>query len=83
MFEFTAYKLIIDILAVHGFEPPVSVDRSTLWRWRDRGFVPPEHFLLAYYYGLTVCRVHSLHSIDLNAALDGAGYDTRGFFSVS
>lgn len=78
MFEFTAYKLIIDILAVHGFNLPVSVDRSTLWRWRDRGHVPPEHFYLAYYYGYSVCRKHGLYSIDLKAALDGAGYDITG-----
>lgn len=78
MFDFTAYKLIIDILAVHGFEPPVSVDRSTLWRWRDRGRVPSEHFLLAYYYGLAACRAHGVYSVDLFAALDGAGYDTEG-----
>lgn len=78
MFEFTAYKLIIDILAVHGFNVPVTVDRSTLWRWRDRGYVPPEHFFLAYYYGLAVVRAHGLDCIDLAAALDGAGYDTEG-----
>jgi len=78
MFKFTAYKLIIDILAVHGFDLPVSVDRSTLWRWRDRGHVPPEHFYLAYYYGLAVVRDNGLHCVDLLAALDGAGYDTTG-----
>lgn len=78
MFEFNAYKLIIDILAVHGFNLPVQVDRSTLWRWRERGRVPPEHFLLAYYYGLAVVRVHGLDCIDLGAALCGAGYDIKG-----
>lgn len=78
MYSFQAYKLIIDILAVHGFNVPVSVNRSTLWRWRERGHVPPEHFLLAYYYGLTVCRAHGVYCVDLFAALDCAGYDTTG-----
>lgn len=77
MYKFTSYKLMLDILAVHGACLPVTVDNSTLWRWRARDYVPPEQWLLAYYF--TVRAVNAFNGTnDLLAALDALGYETDG-----
>ena len=36
MYSFKAYKLLVDLLAVHGIDVPLSVNRSTLHRWQGR-----------------------------------------------
>lgn len=77
MFKFTSYKLILDILAVHGHVLPVSPDSSTLWRWRAKDYVPPEQWLLAYYFCVRAVKDFN-DSNDLLAALDALGYDTEG-----
>lgn len=77
MYKFTSYKLILDILSVHGATLPVTVNHSTLWRWRSKNYVPPEHWLLAYYFCVRAVKAFS-DSNDLKAALDALGYDTDG-----
>lgn len=77
MYKFTSYKLILDILAVHGSSLPVSVDNSTLWRWRSKNYVPPEQWLLAYYFCVRAVKDFN-DTNDLQAALDALGYDTDG-----
>ena len=58
MYTFAAYKLMVDLLTVHGIDIPVSPDRSTLHRWRVSDRVPCDTFRLVYY-----CAVHFLISV--------------------
>ena len=77
MYSFKAYKLIVDLLTVHGIDLPISVNRSTLYRWRVANTVPADTFRLVYYYA---CRAFhdDLLPIDLLDALETCGFNTEG-----
>lgn len=70
---------MLDVLTAHGHDLPVSVDNSTLWRWRTKNAVPPEHWLLAYYFSLRAVKDFR-ETNDLLAALDHLGYETKGLY---
>ena len=77
MYSFKAYKLMVDLLVVHGIDTPISPDRSTLHRWRASGRVPDDTFRLVYYYSRCAFQDHALH-IDLLDILDSCGFTTEG-----
>lgn len=77
MYTFNAYKLLADLLAVHGIDMPISPNRSTLHRWRVSGFVPNDTFRLIYYYTRCAIHDHDLY-IDLLDMLDTCGFTTEG-----
>ena len=77
MYTFAAYKLMVDLLTVHGIDIPVSPDRSTLHRWRVSGRVPDDTFRLVYYYSRCAFQDHALH-IDLLDVLDSCGFTMEG-----
>ena len=77
MYTFAAYKLMVDLLTVHGIDIPVSPDRSTLHRWRAADSVPVDTFRLVYYYSRCAYLDHALH-IDLLDMLDVSGFTTEG-----
>ena len=77
MYSFKAYKLLVDLLTVHGIDIPISPDRSTLHRWRVADAVPNDQFRLVYYYTRCAVHDHGLH-IDLLDMLDSCGFTTEG-----
>lgn len=77
MYTFKAYKLMADLLAVHGIDMPINPDRSTLHRWRASGRVPTDSFRLVYYYSRCAFLDHALH-IDLLDMFDSCGFTTEG-----
>lgn len=77
MYSFKAYKLIVDLLTVHGIDIPLSVNRSTLHRWRAANSVPSDSFRLVYYYTRCAIHDHGLH-IDLLDMLETCGFNTEG-----
>lgn len=77
MYSFKAYKLIVDVLTVHGIDVPVSVNRSTLHRWRVSNGVPTDTFRLVYYYARCAIHDHGLH-IDLLDMLETCGFSVEG-----
>lgn len=79
MYSFHAYKLMADLLAVHGIDLPISPDRSTLHRWRTSVRVPEDTFRLVYYYSRCAIHDNDLH-IDLLDMLDSCGFTTEGLF---
>ena len=79
MYSFHAYKLMVDLLAVHGIDLPVSPDRSTLHRWRASGCVPSDTFRLVYYFSRCAFQDHAL-DIDLRDMFDCCGFITEGLF---
>lgn len=76
MYSFKAYKLIVDLLTVHGIDIPLSVNRSTLHRWRAANSVPSDSFRLVYYYTCRAIHNHGLH-IDLLDMLETCGFNTE------
>lgn len=77
MYTFHAYKLMVDLLAVHGIDMPLNPDRSTVHRWRASGRVPCDSFRLVYYYSRCAFLDHALH-IDLLDMFDVCGFTTEG-----
>lgn len=77
MYSFKAYKLMVDLLTVHGIDIPVKPDRSTLHRWRVSDRAPDDTFRLVYYYSRCAFQDHDL-SIDLLDILDSCGFTTEG-----
>lgn len=77
MYTFAAYKLMVDLLTVHGIDIPVSPDRSTLHRWRVSDRVPCDTFRLVYYYSRCAFFDHGMH-IDLTGIFDACGFTTEG-----
>ena len=77
MYTFQAFKLMVDILAVHGIDLPISPDRSTLHRWRTADRVPDETFKLVYYYSRCAFLDHALH-INLLDSFDFIGFNAEG-----
>lgn len=69
VYSFDSYKLMVDIISLHGGVLPVEVDRSTLHRWRASGRVPPVHYWLAYHYGHNFFHENHIF-IDFNNILD-------------
>lgn len=77
MYSFKAYKLMVDLLAVHGIDMPIEPDRSTLHRWRAADSVPVDTFLLVYYYSRCAYLDHALH-INLFDMFEVSGFTTEG-----
>lgn len=77
MHTFAAYKLLVDLLTVHGIDIPISPDRSTLHRWRVADAVPTDTFRLVYYYTRCAIHDHDLH-IDLLDMLETCGFSIQG-----
>lgn len=77
MYSFHAYKLMADLLAVHGIDLPISPDRSTLHRWRASGCVPIDTFRLVYYFSRCAFQDYAL-DIDLRDVFDTRGFTTEG-----
>lgn len=77
MYTFQAFKLMVDILSVHGIDLPVNPDRSTLHRWRSADRVPDDVFRLVYYYSRCAFLDHALH-INLLDSFDFCGFTTDG-----
>lgn len=77
MYTFRSYKLLVDLLAVHGIDMPINPDRSTLHRWRVADAVPTDTFRLVYYYSRCAIHDHCL-DIDLLDMLDTCGFTTEG-----
>lgn len=77
MYSFASYKLMADLLSVHGIDLPLLVNRSTLHRWRVADSVPSDSFRLVYYYTRCAIHDHGLH-IDLRDMLDTCGFNTEG-----
>ena len=77
MYSFKAYKLMADLLAVHGIDLPINPDRSTLHRWRVSGRVPCDTFRLVYYYSRCVFLDQAL-DIDLLDIFESCGFTTEG-----
>ena len=76
-YSFASYKLMVDLLAVHGIDMPISVNRSTLHRWRVADSVPPDMFRLVYYYACRVINNNDLH-IDLLDMLEVCEFSIEG-----
>lgn len=77
MYSFKAYKLIVDLLTVHGIDIPVNVNRSTLHRWRVADSVPSDMFRLVYYYACRAIDSNDLY-FDLLDMLEVCGFSTEG-----
>lgn len=77
MYCFASYKLMADLLAVHGIDMPISVNRSTLHRWRAADSVPTDTFRLVYYFTRCAIDDYDLH-IDLRDMLDTCGFTVEG-----
>ena len=77
MYTFASYKLLADLLAVHGIDMPITPDRSTLHRWRASDSVPVDTFRLVYYYSRCAIHDYDLH-IDLLDTLETCGFSTQG-----
>lgn len=77
MYCFASYKFMADLLAVHGIDMPINVNRSTLHRWRVADSVPPDMFRLVYYYACRAIDNNDLH-IDLLDMLETCGFSTEG-----
>lgn len=77
MYCFASYKLMVDLLAVHGIDMPISVNRSTLHRWRAADSVPVDTFRLVYYYSCCAFRNNYL-DIDLLDMFEFFGYSVEG-----
>lgn len=54
-FDFRSYEFLCSIIISHGHDLPVPVNRSTLWRWRKSGHVPPAFYLSVYYKAVLLC----------------------------
>ena len=78
MYSFASYKLMVDLLAVHGIDMPINVNRSTLHRWRSADFVPVDTFRLVYYYSCRALYDHLDIGIDLLDTLGECGFSTEG-----
>lgn len=76
-YSFKAYTLILEFLVVNGIDLPISLNRSTLYRWRVADSVPADTFRLFYYYACRVIDNNNM-DIDLLDMLDVCGFTTEG-----